>query len=83
MPNKRKPSLRFSDWVKVWIVFAVATGAGYYVYREYTEPFDLMYDIRRQQMVQAYESTSPFVRKIPYGGGGERPELLPARAVTP
>jgi len=69
MTSQRKSSLRLSDWIKVGVVLVVATGAGYYVYREYTEPFDLMYDIQRQQMVQAYESTSPFVRKIPFSGG--------------
>ena len=80
MRKARRASLRWSDWVKVGIVMAAALPAWYYVDRAYQEPFDLVAEVRRQQLVADYESTSPLVRRVPLAGGGQSPAIqLPAR----
>lgn len=44
-----------SDWIKLLVLLGVAMVAWYLVLQEYTKPFSLSDDIRRQQMIDVYE----------------------------
>lgn len=79
MHHARTSALAFTDWIKIFVVLAVALVAFWYVYSVYTEPFDLAVDIRLESMLQTARSTSPLVRPIPPGGGGRPAEIAPVR----
>lgn len=80
MAHRRRPSIALRDWVKIFIVLAVGMVAAARVYAVYTEPFYLLDEIQRQRQFQEHESTSPFTRPIPAGGGGQVIEVVPAPA---
>ena len=44
------------DIIKFFILLAVATVACYFVYREYTKPFELGDEIKREAIIKEYES---------------------------
>jgi len=44
-----------ADIVKIFILLFIAFAAWYFVFREYSKPFDLTDDYKRQQMIQEYE----------------------------
>lgn len=46
------------DWIKIGVLLAIALIAWYYVFTLYSQPFDLPYEIQRQQLIQQHDAAT-------------------------